>query len=97
MIDLRRVEAISAVAADGLEQPVEDLLDGEDFLFADAEQVVVVGGPLDDRAGGVFQVGRFVDDDRRIARAGDDRPFLARSAARATPGPPVTTSSRTPR
>ena len=33
--------------------------------------------PDDDRLGGVVQAGRGVDDDRRIARPGDDRPPLA--------------------
>ena len=50
--------------------------DGEDFLLADAEEVVVVGAALDDRLGGVVQVGGLIDDDRRIARPGDDRPLL---------------------
>ena len=77
---------------------VEHLADDEDFFLGDAEQIVVVGGPLDDRPGGAVQVGRFVDDDRRIARPGHDRP-LARlfMAALATAGPPVTQISLMPR
>ena len=54
--------------------------DDEDFLLADAEQVVVVRAALDDRAGGAVEVGRLVDDDRRIARPGDDRPACALAA-----------------
>ena len=59
----------------GRHQPVEYLLDGEDLLLGDAEQVVVVGAALDDAAGGAVEVGRFIDDDGRIARPGDDRPL----------------------
>ena len=33
---------------------------------------------LDDRLGRVFEAGGRIDDDRRIARPGDDRPLLAR-------------------
>ncbi len=55
-----------------LQQFIEDAGDGEDFLLADAQQVVVVGAAGDDRPGGVVQVGGFIDDDRRIARPGDD-------------------------
>ena len=77
---------------------IEHLADDEHFLLGDAEQIVVVGGALDDRTGGAVQVGRFVDDDGRIARPGDDCP-LARlfMAALATAGPPVTQISLTPR
>ena len=49
--------------------------DDEDFLLGDAEQVVVVRAALNDAAGGVVEIGRFVDDDRRIARPGDDGPL----------------------
>ena len=63
---------------------VEDLVDDEDFLLGDAEQIVVVRAALDDRAGGAVEIGRFIDDDRRIARPGDDRP-LARCSS--PPGP----------
>ncbi len=51
------------------------LADDEDFLLGDAEQVVVVGAAVNDRPGGVVEIGRLVDDDRRIARPGDDRPL----------------------
>ena len=49
--------------------------DDEHFLLGDAQQVVVVGGAEDDRAGGAVQVGRFIDDDGRVARPGHDRPL----------------------
>ena len=61
----------------GFHERVEDLGDGEDLLLADAEQVVVERRPGDDRLGGVLEAGGRVDDDRRIARPGDDRPLLA--------------------
>ena len=34
--------------------------------------------PVDDRLRRVLEAGRRIDDDRRIARPGDDRPPLAR-------------------
>ena len=71
------VRRIAAVPGHRLGQRVEDLGHGEDLLLADAEQVVVERSADDDRLGGVLQAGGRVDDDRRIARAGDDRPPLA--------------------
>ena len=56
---------------------VEDLGHHEDFLFGDAEQVVVVGGPADDGPGGPIQLGRLVDHHGGIARTGHDRSFPA--------------------
>ena len=61
-----------------LHERVEDLGDGEDLLLADAEQVVVERAAGDDRSGRVLEAGGRVDDDRGIARPGDDRPLLAR-------------------
>ena len=61
-------------------------LDDEDFFLGDAQQVVVVGRAGDDGPGGAVEVGRFVDDDRRIARPGDDGP-LAAAAWRLAPRP----------
>ena len=54
---------------------IEHRVDDEHFLLCDAQQVVVVGGSLNDAAGRVVQVCRFVDDHGRVARAGDDRSF----------------------
>ena len=77
-LDLRGVEPVAAVSGDGVHQLVEDIGDGEDLLLADAEQVVVERGPVDDRLRRVVEAGRGIDDDRRIARPRDDRPPLAR-------------------
>ena len=77
LVDLRRVEPHGAVALEGGHQLVARRRDAEHFLLGDAQQVVVVGGALDDALRGVVEVGRFVDDDRRIAGAGDDRPLAA--------------------
>ena len=55
--------------------PVEHAGHHEHLLLADAEEIVVVGRARDDRPGGVVEVGRIVDDDRRIAGAGHDRPL----------------------
>ena len=74
-VDLGAVSRTAPARSIAAIMRVEDLFDDEDFLFGDAQQVVVVGAALDDRAGGAIQVGRFIDDDRRIARPGDDRPF----------------------
>ena len=65
------------MAADRVEQVVKDRLDSEDFLLADAQQVVVVSGSNNDRASGVVDVSGLVNNDRRVARAGDDRSFVA--------------------
>ena len=78
-----RVEPHGLVARHGVHHLVEDRGDDEDFLLADAQQVVVVGRAGDDRAGGVVEVGGLIDDDRRIARPGDD------GALRAAQGGPA--------
>ena len=53
--------------------------DDEDFLLADAEEVVVERGALDDRPRREVEVRILVDDDGRVAgAAGDDA--LARTA-----------------
>ncbi len=75
--DLCRVEFNRAGASHRRHHRVEDAFDDEDFLFGDAQQVVVVRTPLDDALGGVVQIGRLVDDHRRVARAGNDRSFAA--------------------
>ena len=77
LIDLLSIKTVSTVAADGIHQRIEDAVDGEDFLLTDAEQVVVVGCPFDDRSGRVFDVGCFVHHDRRITGTGDDGPLVA--------------------
>ena len=51
--------------------------DGKDLLLADAENVVVKAAPVDDVARGLGQIGRFIDDHGRIARASDDGLFGA--------------------
>ena len=58
-------------------QVIEDRIDGKDFFFRNARHVIVERAAIDDILGGLFDVRRFVDDDRRIARAGTDG-FLAR-------------------
>src|SRR5262249_58727724 len=50
----------------------EEARAGEDLLLPNAKEVIVVGTPLDEGAGGVVEVGGLVDDEGRIARAGDD-------------------------
>ncbi len=74
-IDLRGIQDESAGHFHLLEKFVEDAIDAEDLLFADAQKVVVVGGSFDDRRRGVLQAGGFIDHDRRISRPGDDRPL----------------------
>ena len=54
---------------------VEDRGHDKDLLLGDAQQVVVVGGSGNDRASGAIQIGRLVDDDRRITGTGDDGTF----------------------
>ena len=71
------VEPHGAVSLESGHQLVADAGDAEHFLLGDAKQVVVVRGALDDRAGGVVEVGRFIDDHGRITGAGDDGPFAA--------------------
>ena len=80
-VELLRIEAESAVAADGVPQRVEDVGDGEDLLLPDAQQVVVERGAFDDRLGGVLQAGGLVDDDGRVAGAAADG-ALARAHGR---------------
>jgi hypothetical protein len=51
------------------------LVQREHFLFADAEQIVVVGRALDDGAGGAFHAGGVIHQHGRVARAGADGAF----------------------
>ncbi|GIT28358.1 MAG: hypothetical protein Ct9H300mP1_04040 [Planctomycetaceae bacterium] len=70
-----RSEPVAPVVRDGLHQRIEDRFDREDLLLTDTQQVVVVGRPLDDRGGGIVQVGGLIDQNRGISRAGHDGPF----------------------
>src|SRR5690606_23326799 len=56
---------------------VKHAIDNEDFLFADAQQIVVVRTAANDRLSRSIEIGRFINDDRWIARAGDDRALAA--------------------
>ena len=76
-LDLPRIEFISIVLDHLPLELVGDGSDGKDLLLADAENVVVEAAPVDDVACGLGQIGRFIDDHRRIARAGDDGLFGA--------------------
>ena len=90
-----RTAPARSIAANILSNTVAD---DEHFFLGDAEQIVVVRAALDDASRGAIQIGRFIDDHRRIARPGDDRPLASFScAARATAGPPVTQISFMPR
>ena len=93
-LDLAGREPEAAVAGHRLDQRVEDLGDGEDLLLADAEQVVVERrrpstidlAALSRQAVASTTTGGLPGP-ATIARR------LLASAARATAGPPVTTSS----
>ena len=61
-----------------LQQLVNDALDGDDFLFVGAHDVVIKGGAIDDTAAGKFKIGRFIDHHRRVAGAGTNSAFAAR-------------------
>ena len=74
-VDLRGIEPGGASPPHRLHHPVEHTRHDEHLLLGDAEEIVVVGGAGDDRPRGPVEVGRLVDDDRRIAGAGDDRPL----------------------
>ena len=52
---------------------IEDRFDDEDFFFRTAEQVIVERTAENDRLRGTVEIGRFVDHDRRITGAGDNR------------------------
>ncbi len=84
-LDLLGVQPDALVGGHGVHQLVEDRRDGENLLFANAKEVVVVTAADDDGAGGVVEVGRFIDHDRRIARPGNDGP-LGASQGRPTDG-----------
>ena len=79
-VDLAGVQPHGAGPLHRRHHLVEDAGDDEHFLLGDAQQVVVVRAAVNDAAGGVVEIGRFIDDDRRIARPGDDRPLAATSA-----------------
>ena len=71
-VDGRRVKLKCPCALHGSDERIGDRGDDEDFLLADAEQVVVEGSALDDASRGAIEIGRLVDDDRRIARTAGD-------------------------
>ena len=71
-IDLAVVQAVSPVSRHRVHELIEDRLDREDLLLADAEQVVVVGRPFYDGGRRVFEARRFIDDHGGITRSGDD-------------------------
>ena len=76
-LDLPRIKFVCIVLD---HQPLEFVgngSDGKDLLLADAENVVVESPSVDDVARSLGQIGRFIDDHRRIARAGDDGLFGA--------------------
>jgi hypothetical protein len=54
---------------------VEDAVEDEHFLFADAEEIVVVGAALDDVAGGLVEATGAIDRARADCRAGADGAF----------------------
>src|SRR5882672_11046841 len=56
----------------GLHELVENGSDRKDLFLPDAQQIVVVSGPGDDRAGGVVQVRGFIYHYRGITRSGDN-------------------------
>ena len=66
-----------AVGSHHGEQLVGDAGDGERFFLVGADDVVVERRAEHDVAARLLEVGRFVDDDRRIAGAGADRPLAA--------------------
>ncbi len=51
--------------------------DDECFFLVGADDVVVERCAEHDVAAGLVQIGRFIDDDRRVARPGADRPLAA--------------------
>ena len=84
-VDLRRIQHISAGHFHLFEKLVENAVNAEDLLFTDAEKIVVVRRAFDDGRRGILEAGRFIDDDWRISRPGDDRPLARRFQGR---GPP---------
>ena len=76
-IDLGRIESIGIMTTHRVHQRIKNLFYSKDFFFTDAQEVVVIGRPLDDRRGGVFEAGCFIDNHRRITWSGDDRLLAA--------------------
>jgi hypothetical protein len=65
-------EADGAGALHRVHHLIEDGIDDENFFFRQAKEVVVVSAAQNHRASRAVEVGRFVDDDRRVPRPGDD-------------------------
>ena len=76
-VQLALVQYACSVLAHVCQQLVHDTLDRDDFFFVDAHDVVVEGSAGDDVAGGVLEVGRRIDNDRRIAGPGANRTLAA--------------------
>jgi hypothetical protein len=56
---------------------VENRFHDEHFLLSNTQQVVVVCRALDDATGRSIEVGRFIDNYRRVAWTGDNRSLAA--------------------
>ena len=53
----------------------ENGLNYKNLFFCDTQQVVVKRGPSNDRCRGPIKIGCLINDDWRVARAGNDRPL----------------------
>ena len=70
------LEQVGAVLRHRPDEPVGDRVHDEHDLLVDADDVVVERGAADDVAARPLDVGGRVDDGRRVARAGGDRPLV---------------------
>ncbi len=73
--NLFSVQLNGLVPRHDLHQLIENGGNGKDFLFADTKEIVVIGRAGDDGTRGIVEIGRFIDNHRRIARPGNDGAF----------------------
>ena len=72
LLELGRVQLHGAVLGEALHEFVGDAVEDEDFLFADAEEIVVEGGATDDGLGGAGGAAGVIHEHGRVAGAGAD-------------------------
>ena len=74
-IQLTGVQSHGAVIFEFRHQFVGNLVEHIHFLFANAQQIIVVSRALDDRTRRALHAGGVVNQYRRIARPGTNRAF----------------------
>ena len=74
-LDLSGVKFDGTCPTHGFHERTKNGVDDEDLFFGNAQQVIVITATGNDAARCPVQIGRLVNDDRRITRPGDNSSF----------------------